>query len=100
MHGFVTEICQWDESDCESSLALLPFPLGHEASNQGGDFVKQGLYRTNDPLLGECARICWSAGDGAPFLRREIYEAVHFQPLYDALPTEEEFRQLHHSCDY
>lgn len=53
--------------------------------------VKQGIYRTKDSFLGECARVNWDAGDGAPLLRREVYEAVNFHPSYDTLPTEEEY---------
>jgi hypothetical protein len=52
---------------------------------------KKGLYRTKDVFLGECARVNWEAGDAAPFLRKEIYDAVKCQPLFDALPTEEEY---------
>lgn len=49
------------------------------------------MYRTQDPILGECARVhCWT-GDRPPFLQREIYEPVKFNPDFDALPTEEEY---------
>jgi hypothetical protein len=80
-----------DESGCESLRALVAFAPGANQNSWGGIFVNQGLYRTKDPMLGECARVRWSAGDGAPFLRPEIYEAVRFQPLYDSLPTQEEY---------
>ena len=53
--------------------------------------MKQGLYRTVDPMLGDCARVHWLAGDGAPYLKREIYEVVQFQPLFESLPTKEEY---------
>jgi len=50
-----------------------------------------GLYRTHDEFLGLCARVDRSAGDAAPLLKREIYEALGGQPKFDRLPTEEEF---------
>ena len=55
--------------------------------------IKMGLYRTNEPDLGERARIRWAAGDGAPYLPREIYEALHFKPLFDTLPSKEEYER-------
>lgn len=48
--------------------------------------MKRGLYRTFDPFLGECAKVHESAGDAAPFLIREIYEFIRFEPDFDDLP--------------
>ena len=56
--------------------------------------VKMGLYRTCKPELGERARVRWAAGDGAPYLSREIYEALHLKPLFEALPSKEEYDLL------
>lgn len=53
-----------------------------------GETMKRGLYRTFDPFLGECAKVHKSAGDAAPFLIREIYEFVHFEPDFDDLPMQ------------
>lgn len=57
--------------------------------------VKLGLYRMEEHGLGERARVRWAAGDGAPFLPREIYEALHLKPPFDALPTREEYEGRH-----
>jgi arsenate reductase len=55
--------------------------------------VMLGLYRMEEPELGERVRVRWAAGDGAPFLPREIYEALHFKPAFDALPSREEYER-------
>jgi len=52
-------------------------------------------YRTVDPVLGDCARMTRLAGDGYPFLTREIYEALRFEPRFDDLPTEEAYVRDH-----
>ncbi len=57
--------------------------------------MKKGLYRFVLPHLGECARTHLRAGDGAPFLERSVYEALQFQPAFDALPTHDEYRIGH-----
>lgn len=57
--------------------------------------MKRGLYRTVDDYLGECARMHWRAGDGAPFLARTIYEALGCQPRFEALPTRDEYKGTH-----
>ncbi|MDE2619042.1 MAG: hypothetical protein KGL54_02645 [Sphingomonadales bacterium] len=51
----------------------------------------KGLYRTHDRLLGACVRVGWSAGDAAPMLKREIYEALEGAPAYDELPSREDY---------
>jgi len=51
------------------------------------DHRKQGLYRTRDPYLGECARVHIAAGDAWPYLIRDLYEALHFKPAFDELPV-------------
>jgi len=50
--------------------------------------VRKGLFRTNLPGLGECARVDMSAGDAAPFLEREMYVLLGFQPSFDQLPEQ------------
>lgn len=54
---------------------------------------KRGLYRFRDQRLGQCARVSYSAGDAAPILEEELYEALNFQPSFAALPTREEYDQ-------
>ena len=53
--------------------------------------MKKGLYRTAMPHFGECARVDDDAGDAAPFLSRELYELLDFEPGFDALPARSEF---------
>ncbi len=48
--------------------------------------MKLGMYRVNDPFLGECAKVKWYAGDGAPYLQRELYDLLRFEPKFDMLP--------------
>lgn len=57
----------------------------------------RGLYRTRDPLLGACARVDWSAGDAAPMLRQDLYEALGGQPPFHQLPGREAYMgRIHH----
>ncbi|MEE4450169.1 hypothetical protein [Novosphingobium resinovorum] len=51
--------------------------------------VRKGLFRTSLPGLGECARVDMSAGDAAPFLEREMYVQLGFEPSFDQLPERE-----------
>ncbi|MCB2077155.1 MAG: hypothetical protein KDE55_05580 [Novosphingobium sp.] len=60
-----------------------------------GWFVKLGIYRTRRSGVGECARVHWTAGDGAPYLEREIYEILELQPSFESLPTLEEYQRRH-----
>lgn len=53
--------------------------------------IRRGLYRTVDPVLGECARTDPKSGDGYPFLIRSLYEMLGFVPAFDTLPTQPEF---------
>lgn len=53
--------------------------------------MKHGLYRTYDPFLGECAGVSRQAGDAYPLLRRDIYETMGFQPVFDWLPAKDEY---------
>jgi hypothetical protein len=55
---------------------------------------KLGLYRIHVDGIGECAVVHRDAGDGAPFLQRDLYEALHFSPPFDALPFIAEHEQL------
>lgn len=57
--------------------------------------MKTGLYRITDPFLGECIRLRWEAGDAGPFLARDIYEALDYEPGFDQLPSKEAFLGTH-----
>lgn len=48
--------------------------------------MRKGLFRTQLPGLGECARVDMSAGDAAPYLERDMYVLLGFQPGFDQLP--------------
>ncbi|MFC0203926.1 hypothetical protein [Novosphingobium soli] len=50
--------------------------------------VRKGIFRTHLPGLGECARVDMSAGDAAPFLEREMYVLLGFQPSFEQLPEQ------------
>lgn len=50
--------------------------------------MRKGLFRTNLPGLGECARVDMSAGDAAPYLDREMYVLLGFEPGFDQLPEQ------------
>ena len=45
-----------------------------------------GCYRIVGFDGAECAIVHRDAGDAAPYLPRAIYEAMRFQPQFDALP--------------
>lgn len=51
--------------------------------------ARKGLFRTVLPGLGECARVDMSAGDAAPFLEREMYTLLGFEPHFDLLPEQQ-----------
>jgi hypothetical protein len=53
--------------------------------------TRRGLYRCIIPGLGECARTHAAAGDASPFLDRQTYEALSFEPPFASLPTREEY---------
>lgn len=48
--------------------------------------MRKGLFRTRLPVLGECARVDMSAGDAAPYLERDMYTLLGFEPRFDQLP--------------
>ena len=50
--------------------------------------MRKGLFRTKLPGLGECARVDMSAGDAAPYLERDMYVLLGFQPGFGQLPEE------------
>ena len=50
-----------------------------------------GVYRVPRGNQSDLARIRWEAGDAAPFVSREIYEALHLQPHFDSLPTLDDY---------
>lgn len=47
--------------------------------------VRKGLFRTVLPGIGECARVDMRAGDAAPYLEREMYVMLGFQPAFETL---------------
>jgi len=51
--------------------------------------MKVGVCRVKDPFLGDCAKVKWFAGDGAPYLQRDIYEQLRFEPRFEDLPEED-----------
>lgn len=51
--------------------------------------VRKGLFRTNLPGIGECARVDMRAGDAAPYLERDMYVMLGFQPAFEALPRKD-----------
>lgn len=53
--------------------------------------IRRGLYRCSIPTVGECARTHAAAGDASPFLDRDTYEALCFEPAYTALPTRDQY---------
>ena len=55
----------------------------------------RGLYKTRDRLMGDCARVDWSAGDAAPVLRKDIYEALGGRPAFDQLPQRDSYLSRH-----
>jgi len=59
--------------------------------------VRRGLYRFDDPILGEAARVHKSAGDAGPYLSRYLYELLEFEPQYDSLPTRDEHKRRRHA---
>lgn len=54
-----------------------------------------GLYRTTTAEFGECARVHPDAGDCAPYLPPEIYDALCFKPAFADLPTLNEYEAAH-----
>lgn len=52
--------------------------------------VRKGLFRTQVPGLGECARVDMRAGDAAPYLDRDMYVMLGFEPGFDTLPLKEQ----------
>jgi hypothetical protein len=51
-----------------------------------GTPTRKGLFRTVLPGIGECARVDMRAGDAAPYLEREMYVMLGFQPAFENLP--------------
>jgi len=52
--------------------------------------VRKGLFRIDLPGIGECARVDMRAGDAAPYIDREMYVLLGFEPAYDTLPRRSE----------
>ncbi|MDE8654440.1 hypothetical protein PYV00_22340 [Novosphingobium sp. H3SJ31-1] len=57
--------------------------------------MRKGLFRTELPGIGECARVDMSAGDAAPYLERSFYELLHFRPPFEQLPSRQQFEGMH-----
>lgn len=53
--------------------------------------MRRGLYRFEDPDGVAYCCVHWTAGDGAPFLSRQIYEMLGFEPRFDNLPEFEDY---------
>ncbi|WP_235037791.1 MULTISPECIES: hypothetical protein [unclassified Novosphingobium] len=74
---------------------IVSGPLDEAANKSRGvsvmrvSTVRKGLFRTNLPGLGECARVDMSAGDAAPYLEREMYVLLGFQPSFEQLPEKQ-----------
>ncbi|WP_156842400.1 hypothetical protein [Novosphingobium aquimarinum] len=51
--------------------------------------VRKGIFRTELPGIGQCARVDMRAGDAAPYLEKSMYELLGFQPPFETLPTRE-----------
>lgn len=51
--------------------------------------VRKGLFRTELPGIGECARVDMRAGDAAPYLEKSMYELLGFRPPFETLPARE-----------
>ena len=56
--------------------------------------VRKGLFRTEVPGIGECARVDMRAGDAAPYLDREMYVMLGFEPAFENLPRKERSESL------
>jgi hypothetical protein len=59
-----------------------------------------GIYRFT--FLGgvECARTHASAGDASPFLDRDTYEALSFDPPFETLPTRDQYMHADRTARY
>jgi hypothetical protein len=75
-------------------LGVRQRPLPLAVNDVQSDRRDLGLYRTTIDDLGECAIVDPDAGDGAPFLSRDVYEALGFLPHFDALPLIEDVAAL------
>ena len=49
--------------------------------------MRDGLYRLVLKGVGECVRTRCHLGDAYPYLDRETYEALGFEPAFEELPT-------------
>lgn len=49
--------------------------------------VRKGIFRTDLPGIGECARVDMRAGDAAPYLEKSMYVQLGFQPPFETLPA-------------
>ena len=61
--------------------------------------VMLGLFRTVKADGSEWARVRWAAGDAAPYLSRQMYQALHFAPPYETLPARSDFILQHEDFD-
>ncbi len=61
---------------------------------------RRGLYRFIFPGGVECARTHALAGDASPFLDRDTYGALSFEPPFESLPTREEYIRTERALRY
>jgi hypothetical protein len=81
------------DSDSQSArVAVIVHTCG--AQSGAGMNTRRGLYRCSIPEVGECARTHAAAGDASPFLDRETYEALSFEPEFAALPTRNQYLEI------
>jgi len=57
----------------------------------GRVMTRRGFFRAEVAGIGECARVSAAAGDAGPYLEREMYELLQFNPPFERLPSREEF---------
>jgi hypothetical protein len=64
------------------------------ANSAQADSRRLGLAKMKLEGVGECAIVHRDAGDSAPFLPRDLYEALQFLPPFDALPLVKDHEQV------
>lgn len=69
--------------------------LAHAANDTQSDSRRLGRFRIILEGIGECALVHDDAGDGAPYLPRDIYDALHFAPRFEMLPLIENVDDLY-----
>jgi len=82
-----------DRLICDNGVAVIDSARGRFQRRRAikVSLVRRGLYRFEDPDGAACCCVHWTAGDGAPFLSRQIYEMLGFEPRFDNLPEFEDY---------